>query len=243
MRFGWVRKLLRSAVLILCGLALATARSEAGEDAVSLPTPAKRPMIGVKPSPGRPDTIIMTFSGKIRAPLADEIAKAFESHKATTKRILLTLNSGGGSVKEGKRVIELLTRIKATHQLDTFVKAGGRCGSMCVFLYAQGHKRYAASASLWLFHEVSFTDKKTNNIYKLDRAKWIELIDAYLAPAGVSPVWLDDLKKHAFATDYWRTGDALLREKSGLIHKATSDEVKRVVVPKGAQPAAGTAGQ
>ena len=71
MRFGWVRKLLRSAVLILCGLALATARSEAGEDAVSLPTPAKRPMIGVKPSPGRPDTIIMTFSGKIGAPLAD----------------------------------------------------------------------------------------------------------------------------------------------------------------------------
>jgi len=237
MTFEPLRRTLAGLGLVLGVLALSGGGAGAADNAISLP--AKRPMIAVKPSPVRSDTIIITFSGKIQAPLADEIARAFDSHKATTKRVLLTINSGGGSVGEGKKVIAVLARIKATHQLDTYVKAGQHCGSMCVFLYAQGHKRYAAPASLWLFHEVSFTDNATKQITRLDRPKWIELIDTYLAPSGVSPAWIASLKQHAFGADYWRTGEALIRERSGLIHKATSDEIKRTVVPKGgAQPAA-----
>ena len=98
---------------------------------------------------------------------------------------------------------------------------------MCVFLYAQGQQRYAAAASLWLFHEVSYKDPATGRVNKLDRDKWLSLINSYLVPAGVSSEWIVDLKQHAFGSDYWRTGEALVREHSGLVLRTTSDEVRR----------------
>lgn len=182
----------------------------------------------VKPG-HRSDTVFFVVSGKIAAPLAREIEQAFEKNKDQVRRIVLKLNSGGGSVAEGKRVIEVLQRIRATHELVTAVDAGRSCGSMCVFLYAQGHRRFAASASLWLFHEVSHKDSTTHRVNRLDRTGWLRLIDTYLIPAGVSPRWIADLKQHAFGSDYWRTGEALVRERSGLVLKLTSDEVKRHV--------------
>lgn len=198
--------------------------------------PTKLFRLTVKPSSLRSETVIFTFRGKIAAPLAEEIEREFERYKAGVSRIKFNLDSGGGSVKEGKKVIEVLQRIKRSHKLDTFVNAGHKCGSMCVFLYAQGQRRYAATASLWLFHEVSYSNRTTNKVTRLDRGKWLELLDVYLAPAGVSPAWLAELKTHAVGSDYWRTGEALVREGSGLVHKTTSDEIKRTITPVAQQP-------
>ena len=149
----------------------------------TVPRPPAR--LIVQPSVRRPDSVIFALSGKIEAPLARQIEEAFEQHKDHVRRIVLKLNSGGGSVRAGRKAIEVLQRIKKTHQLDTVVEAGRQCGSMCVFLYAQGQQRYAAAASLWLFHEVSCRIPATGRVNKLDRDKWLSLIDSIRACRGL----------------------------------------------------------
>lgn len=194
----------------------------------------------VAPSSSRSDSVVMTWRGRIEGGMAEAIAQAYEQHKATTARILLTIDSGGGSVAEGRRVIAVLERIKLTHQLDTYVKAGSTCGSMCVPIYLQGTKRYAAPSSLWLFHEVSIRNNTTKQITKLDRAAFLKLVDDYFVPAGVSADWIADMVPKTEGSDYWRTGDALIREKSNIIHHAAADTSKRVVVETGAGSSGGT---
>ncbi len=103
--------------------------------------------------------------------MSAEINEAFEQYKDRVNTVELKLDSGGGSVKEGERVISILQNIKKTHKLATAVGAGKKCGSMCVFIYVQGQKRLAAPASLWLFHEVSMKDKHTHRIARLDRVR------------------------------------------------------------------------
>ena len=78
--------------------------------------------------------------------MSDEISAAFEQNKSTIKKVELKLDSVGGSVAEGEKVIDVLKKIKTTHKLYTVVGAGRRCGSMCVFIYVQGQKRFAAPA-------------------------------------------------------------------------------------------------
>jgi len=200
--------------------------------APAAPSVAER--LRVAPSASRADSVVLVWTGRVEAGMADAIARAFEQHKATTRRILLTIDSGGGSVPEGRRVIDVLKRIRDTHQLDTYVKPGSRCGSMCVPIYLQGQTRYAATSSLWLFHEVSIRDLKTKQITKLDRPAFQKLVDDYFIPAGVSKEWLADMMPKTEGADYWQTGEALIREKSNIIHKATSDTNQRTVVEKAA---------
>jgi hypothetical protein len=169
--------------------------------------------------------------------MAKAIRAAFEKHKDSFSVIEFIINSGGGSVKEGERVIEVLQDIKKTHRLYTGVLAGKTCGSMCVFIYVQGQKRFAAPASIWLFHEVSRSDKRTHKIYELDRPQWEKLIEKYWLPAGVNPTWIAEMKEHTFKTDYYQSGQSLLDHDSGIVHKALSDERRRIVVPReAAQP-------
>lgn len=208
-------------------------------------TPATAPLpqqantrLKVVPSSSRADSIVFNWHGRIEAGMADSIAKAFDEQKAGVKRVLLTIESGGGSVAEGRRVIAVLERIKQTHQLDTYVKAGSTCGSMCVPIYLQGQKRYAAPSSLWLFHEVSIRNQTTKQITKLDRDAFQKLIDDYFIPAGVSRDWIADMMPKTEGSDYWRTGDALIRESSNIIHHAATDTAKRIVT----ETAAGASG-
>jgi hypothetical protein len=207
--------------------------------ATPLAKPGERVRLTVAPSASRADSVVFTWRGRIEGGMADAIAQAFEVHKATTTRILLTIDSGGGSVAEGRRVIAVLERIKLTHDLDTYVKAGSTCGSMCVPIYLQGEKRYAAPSSLWLFHEVSIRNHTTKQITKLDRSAFLKLVDDYFVPAGVSSDWIADMVPKTEGSDYWRTGDALLREKSNIIHHAAADTAKRMVVDTAAGASSG----
>jgi ATP-dependent protease ClpP protease subunit len=182
-------------------------------------------------SPTHPDVLVMIWNGKIEKPMSEEISTAFEDNKASVKAVELKINSGGGSVTEGERVIKVLQDIKKTHKLYTSVGAGKKCGSMCVFIYVQGEKRLAAPASLWLFHEVSHVDRDTHRITELNRRRWEELVDKYWVPAGVNKAWIESVKTHTVKTDYWQSGESLLQDGSNIITQALSDEHRRVVVP------------
>ncbi|MEI9899070.1 MAG: ATP-dependent Clp protease proteolytic subunit [Hyphomicrobium sp.] len=179
-----------------------------------------------------PDILVMTWRGEVRPGMAKVIRAAFDKYKDRFHVIELILDSPGGSVHEGEKVIAVLQQIKKTHRLITIVMPGKRCGSMCPFIYMQGQKRFAAPASIWLFHEVSRSDKRTHKIYELDRAQWESLIEKYWLPAGVNPVWIAEMKTHTFQSDYYQTGQDLLDHDSGIVHKPLSDEMRRKVVPK-----------
>jgi hypothetical protein len=179
----------------------------------------------------RDRALVMLWAGAIEAPMSTEISAAFELNKDRVKAVELKLNSGGGSVKEGEKVIRVLQDIRRTHKLVTSVGAGHKCGSMCVFIYVQGQKRFAAPASLWLFHEVSIADHKTHRITRLDRARWEELVQKYLVPAGINQAWINEVKSHTNQTDYWQTGQSLIQSGSNLIHQALPDERHRRIVP------------
>ena len=180
-------------------------------------------------SPTHNDVLVMIWTGIVESGMSEEIRTAFDANKDSIRAVELKLDSGGGSVAEGERVIAVLQMIKRTHTLYTAVAAGKECGSMCVFIYVQGQKRLAAPASLWLFHEVSVKDPQTHKITRLDRTAWDRLVDKYWVPAGVDRAWLETVKSRTFQTDYWQTGQSLLEDKANIIQKALTDEHRRVV--------------
>jgi ATP-dependent protease ClpP protease subunit len=193
----------------------------------------------------RANTVLLSWTGPVMAPMASQIRDAFESRKGQASRFQLRVSSYGGSVAEGERVIEVLRRIKATHELETTVMQGDVCASMCVFIYVQGQKRYGALTSSWLFHEVSHADPVTKQTTRLDRAAWERLVDTYLRPAGVSDAWIADLKPRTVNSDYWQTGADLIR--AGIIHEPLGNQTARIILPgprpretASAQPAAVT---
>jgi hypothetical protein len=190
-----------------------------------------RPHLRFGISRTHPDMLVMVWKGEIKAPMSDEISAAFELNKNRIRKVEFKLDSGGGSVKEGEKVIAVLQQIKKTHKLATVVAAGKRCGSMCVFIYVQGQKRLAAPASLWLFHEVSIVNRKTKKISRLDREAWEQLVDKYWVPAGVNPTWIAEVKTHTNQTDYWQSGESLLQDGSNIILQPLPDERRRIVTP------------
>ena len=193
----------------------------------------ERGELRVGTSVSSPDTVVMTWRGPIAAPMAGQIKDAFEERKEQGTRVVFRISSGGGSVAEGERVIEVLRQIKKTHQLETVVGHGMTCGSMCVFIYVQGHKRVGALSSTWLFHEVSHADPVTKKIERLDRPRWERLVDTYFRPAGVSDTWIANMKPYTVTSDYWQTGADLVTAKSGIIHEALGNQTARIVTPSG----------
>jgi ATP-dependent protease ClpP protease subunit len=233
---------------ILATIAFALAAVALSVPATALDIPRGELKVGF--SNTRPGTMIMTWQGAIVAPMANQIRDAFESRKGQATRLVLRLSSHGGSVAEGERVIEVLRHIKGTHQLDTVVSQGDVCGSMCVFIYVQGQKRFGALTSSWLFHEVAHTDPVSKQTIKLDRAAWERLVDKYFRPAGVSEAWIADLKPRTIESDYWQTGSDLIRSNSGVIHEPIANQTARQVAPgpnpgaaASAQPAKGSPGE
>ena len=185
----------------------------------------------VRPHGSEPATTMMFWSGKIVPGMAAQIDKAFEANKQTSTRFVLVLNSGGGAVGEGERVIATLRKIKATHRLDTQVRNGQVCGSMCVFVYLQGRSRFAAPSSAWLFHEVSLNQPGPDQPVILDRAAWERLVNAYYGPAGVSAQWTEAMKPKTINSDYWQTGLELVRYNTGIVTVMTSNTDARPVAP------------
>jgi len=105
--------------------------------------------------------------------------------------VVLFLDSAGGQVEEGDRVIEALNEIKLRRQLVTVVPHGKLCASMCIPIFLQGEERLAARASVWIFHEVA--QRQANGQQRTDTAETWRLFRKYYAPAGVSTRWLKSI--------------------------------------------------
>lgn len=179
-----------------------------------------------------PGAIVMQWDGGIARPMADVIRAAFKDHLGRGSRVVFRINSDGGSVAEGERVIDVLREIRRTHRLETVVERGSRCGSMCVFVYLQGEHRVAALSSLWLFHEVSLHDPNTRQITRLDRPAWERLVATYFGPAGVSEEWTERMKPRTVKSDFWQTGSDLANEGAGIFHAVLGNQRERLIAER-----------
>jgi hypothetical protein len=83
-------------------------------------------------------TLRIEWSGPIVLGMADYLRGALDKYAAASHRVVLFLNSAGGQVDEGDRVIHLLDGIKPTHRLITVVLDGSLCASMCIPVFLPG---------------------------------------------------------------------------------------------------------
>lgn len=178
--------------------------------------------------PDQPSAVVFNWDGPVAAPMAIEVRAAWLQWKATGRtRIVLNLNSPGGNVQEGMRLISVLEEIKGSHALTTIVGHGRLCASMCIPIYLQGQERIAAATSSWLFHEVTNSDLSTGEIQGINPALSELLLRQYYRPAGVSEGWLAELRRITRGTDYWQTGQDLIAANTGIIHRTLPNIVSR----------------
>lgn len=168
------------------------------------------------------ETVLLYWRGKIDAPMASRIQEAFDQHRRTARRFVLSLSSPGGSLQHGGQVVALLRQIRRTHTLDTLVDNNRRCASMCVPVYLQGERRRAASNAKFMFHEVSFREQfATEDLDVPASAKQSatdKLFAVYFTPAGVPDAWIRLVRAEMTGgNDVWKTAHELVDENAGIV--------------------------
>lgn len=177
--------------------------------------------LSVEP-PADGGVVKMTWRGKIEAPLERELQKAFDQYRDTATTFLLSLNSPGGNVDHGARVIRVLKQMRQTHTLETVIESGRNCASMCVPVYLAGQKRSAASDADFMFHNVSFSESLSDE--RLDvpdasiAAATQDFVEKYLIGAGVDAGWAKKVRDEmASGDDVWKTAQQLVDENAGIV--------------------------
>jgi ATP-dependent protease ClpP protease subunit len=128
-------------------------------------------------------TLYIDWSGPIVAGMADDLRAALDKYGTVFDRVVFFLDSAGGQVEEGDRVIAVLNEVKLRHQLIAVVPHGKLCPSMCIPIFLQGEDRLAARASLWIFHEAA--QRQANGQQRTDTAEtWRLFRKYYLSPGS-----------------------------------------------------------
>lgn len=100
------------------------------------------------------DTITWTLDSSIKESTVEDFKEFIDYYKGSDyKTIIINLNSPGGGVIAGQRLIDQIDaqRILGKH-IITFVDDGNRCYSMCTVVFAVGDERIAHKNSWWMFH-------------------------------------------------------------------------------------------
>lgn len=167
------------------------------------------------------DALILSWRGEVKAPMAQRFAEAFEERAGEAQRVIVELNSPGGAITEGRDVIELIERMKQTHEVDTRVLPREFCFSMCVPIFLAGDARIAARSSLFMFHEPMAFDAITKERIRrpeFERRFTTErYYQRYFAESEMSPGWGEKLKASWEGKDIWKTGEQLVEEDANIV--------------------------
>lgn len=167
------------------------------------------------------DAVILRWAHGVDAPMAERFASAFDDWKGRTGRFLIDLNSPGGSITEGRLVIETIERMKETHRVDAYVGEGAFCLSMCVPIYLAAERRTAAASAAFMFHEPStrdlFTEEKIDRPGFEQRMTSEKFFDRYFAGSGMDPEWRESLRAAWRGRDIWFTAEALVEQGAGVV--------------------------
>lgn len=172
--------------------------------------------------------VLLYWSGQIRKPMAGNFKLAIQKWKGVAKGgFIVSLNSRGGFVSEANKVIALLRELKRTRSVRTYVGRGKICGSMCVPIFLTGNQRIAAGASLWLFHDIVGRDKNNRSRKIFKPWKTRQMFKEHFIPAGVSKVWIYDIRRKINGADYWMTGNELYSTNANIITHRRGNRVAR----------------
>jgi ATP-dependent protease ClpP protease subunit len=174
-------------------------------------------------------TLNIEWSGPILPGMADYLRAALDTYAAASHRVVLFLDSAGGQVEEGDRVIHVLDEIKQTHRLITAVLNDKLCASMCIPVFLQGDDRLAARTSRWIFHEAA--RQGANDRERMEET--LRLLQKYYVPVGVSAPWLKRIVPIIKRGDLWESGDDLISEKTGIVTYPLENWTGRIVAPSG----------
>ncbi|MFO1111994.1 MAG: ATP-dependent Clp protease proteolytic subunit [Bradyrhizobium sp.] len=181
-----------------------------------------------------PDRIVLGWSGPVREPMSERVAAALEHYKADRRRLVLILNSPGGSIEHGRKVVaEIRARDRA---IDTFVQKAGVCASMCVPIFLAGAERAADPEAYFMFHQASLTGSARENVKqrelneseKAALSKVIKVMerqatnDMYrndIGIRGVNTVWLAGMRQKISGGDIWMSAQQLVDEGSGIVDR------------------------
>jgi len=178
-------------------------------------------------------TVWIVWSGRIQKPMAKQLNRAISKwHAKALNGVELVLNSRGGGMKEGHKVINMLRKLKRTRRLTTVVLPGMVCGSACIPIFLQGDARAASAATLWLLHEVSKSDPKTKKLIALRPNKTQQFFRRYFLPAGVPKGWIDMITQKIRGKDVWWTGGQIFNSGSNIITRRIKSSRKRKVHPR-----------
>jgi ATP-dependent protease ClpP protease subunit len=178
-----------------------------------------------------PDRIVLGWSGPVQEPMSERVAAAFDRYKADRRRLVLILNSPGGSIEHGRKVVAAIrARDRA---IDTVVQKAGVCASMCVPIFLAGTKRIADPEAYFMFHQVSLSSARENTkrqeISESEKALFsqaVKTIEAQVTDEffrtdigirGVNVAWLARMRGKISGRDIWMSGQQLVDEGSGIV--------------------------
>ena len=182
-----------------------------------------------------PTRVVFRWNGPVETPMLEKFEQAFAKRTDDPRRIVITLQSPGGYLEHGAKVIKFIKQMQKTHEVDTAVEAGRTCASMCVPIFLAGADRKAVPSAKFMFHEVSF-DKSAAIEQKLREIKrqspWVDVdalrkeivvratndfFEEFLEPKGVNARWISEMRQNIRGRDVWRTAEELVRQGSGVV--------------------------
>jgi ATP-dependent protease ClpP protease subunit len=179
-----------------------------------------------------PDRIVLGWSGPVQEPMSERIASAFDRYKADRRRLVLVLNSPGGSIEHGRKVVAAIrARGRA---VDTFVQKAGVCGSMCVPIFLVGTERLADPEAFFMKQTVKEgvrEDNKRQQVPASEEAAFSETVKAIetqvtddlfrndIGIRGVNMAWLAGMRRKIASRDVWMSGQQLADEGSGIVDR------------------------
>jgi ATP-dependent protease ClpP protease subunit len=181
-----------------------------------------------------PDRIVLGWSGPVQEPMSERIAATIDRYKADRRRLVLILNSPGGSIEQGRKVVAAIrARDRA---IDTLVQKAGVCASMCVPIFLAGTERMADPEAYFMFHQASlnnsvrenmkrqqFSDSETDLFSQAVKAIETQATDDFfrndIGIRGVSRVWLASMREKIPGRDIWMSGQQLVDERSGIVDR------------------------
>jgi hypothetical protein len=180
-------------VLVCVALAACSSAASAGFEVF---TSSDNQTIGEK-------QVYLRFIGAIDAQFSIGLKRTWSNLAGSYDRVLLDLDSPGGTLAETEKSLEIIAEIRGSAQVDTLVRNGSLCASACVAVYMQGEERIAGGASVWLFHGACYGQSNVPSISLTKR-----FLDI-LAEAGVSEsflCWLVDEQYVLRPGNLWLSG-------------------------------------
>ncbi len=80
-------------------------------------------------------SVVLSWASTVELPMTRRFEEAYANWADKTDKFIINLNSGGGSLREGRQVIEFIKKMKKTHLVETTVGEQANCLSMCVPIY------------------------------------------------------------------------------------------------------------